>query len=408
MRYFAKTDFWKSGGPIYLFLGGEGEASPNFLNTGIMYELAKETNGAMYASEHRYYGKSMPVQGTSVENFKYLSVYQALEDNAHLLRIIKLNPIFYKSKIIVIGGSYAGNLAAWMRLLYPELVYAAIASSAPVLAKKDFYEYLETVNEVYGKYGTDDCLNEINQRFIQYETMFETADGIEKLKEEENICNDVDMSIPENKQLFFLDKASKFMSNTQYGTITVIKDHCAKLNENPKELNIYGPSFYRDTARCYNYDFNYMINQTYKNQMTAYACWLYQTCTTFGYFQSTSSRKQPFTNNVPVEFYVKMCTSTFGSKFNDNFIEDGIELVNKMFGGLRPNVTKVVFVNGDMDPWSKLSVLKNISSETPAIFIPRSSHCRDLFSNREGDHEELKEARKNIKDLIKNWIGAEE
>lgn len=40
--------------------------------------------------------------------------------------------------MVVFGGSYSGNLAAWMRQLYPDLVKVAVASSAPVEARFEF------------------------------------------------------------------------------------------------------------------------------------------------------------------------------------------------------------------------------------------------------------------------------
>ncbi|XP_050348875.1 putative serine protease K12H4.7 [Nymphalis io] len=409
MRYFEGLNYWRLGGPIYLFLGGESPASSQWTSTGIMYELAKETHGAMFVSEHRYYGQSKPLNTTDVENFKYLSARQALADNAELLKFIKKLPIFKNSKVVVIGGSYSGNLAAWMRLMYSELVDAAIASSGPVLAKTDFYEYLEKVNDNYEQYGTPGCLDNIRNIFRRYDKLFQSSEGIEKLKKEENICNECDLTISENQQVFFSYKVNDFMYNSQYGNTDIINNHCKNLYrslEPRTSQNASKPNFWSERTRCYCYDFNAMINEYRAEENDWILTWVYQTCTEFGYFQTTSSNSHPFTDNIRLDFYTKICTELFGADFDKERVDTGVEKTNEIYGGLTPNVTKVVFSNGDLDPWSTLSVLEDLSYNAPAVVIPRSSHCRDLFSNRKGDNEELKEARKQIKYLIKNWIGA--
>ncbi|KAM3967868.1 putative serine protease K12H4.7 [Aphomia sociella] len=406
MRYFERHDMWKPGNPIFLFMNGEGPASSVFLRTGILYDLAIETNGAMFLSEHRYYGKSMPLNNSCTQNLKYLSSRQALADNAKLLAYIKSMPRFNNSKIVVVGGSYAGNLAAWMKLLYPDLVDAAIASSAPVLAKKDFYEYLEKVSEDLEEHGSPGCLDKVTEKFQRYEDLFQSEDGIELLKKEENICASNDLHKQENRQLFFLDKASDFMYLAQYGNPDAIHRYCQNQKFyfpiEPDESNIV----WDKKNNCFDYDFDEMIEAMKKIDWLL--SWCYQTCTEFSYFQTTNSDNQPFTRNVPINLYYSMCTKLFGPEFNEERVEKGVIETNKLYGGLNLNVTKVVFVNGDMDPWSKLGILEDLSYEAPAAIVPRSSHCRDLFSDRSSDPEEIKEVRKYVKYLIKRWIGAGE
>jgi len=76
----------------------------------------------------------------SLEQLRHLSLHQALADLAHFIRYQKSqNPTLTHSKVLLIGGSYSGSMVAWMTQLYPELIAASWASSAPLLAKADFF-----------------------------------------------------------------------------------------------------------------------------------------------------------------------------------------------------------------------------------------------------------------------------
>lgn len=75
----------------------------------------------------------------SVKNMQFLSSQQALADLAYFIDTMNLRlKLNKKVKWIVFGGSYPGSLAAWLRMKYPHLVYGAVSSSAPLLAKVDF------------------------------------------------------------------------------------------------------------------------------------------------------------------------------------------------------------------------------------------------------------------------------
>ncbi len=95
----------------------------------------------------RYYGESHPTPNTSVANLKWLSSRQALLDVVAFKDFIMQKYSLTKdNRWVSFGGSYSGALSGWLRLKYPETVVGAVATSAPVLAKYDFYEYLEVVN----------------------------------------------------------------------------------------------------------------------------------------------------------------------------------------------------------------------------------------------------------------------
>lgn len=60
MRYFSNSEHYAPGGPIFIYVGGEWEITYGWIMSGHMYDMAKEMNGQMFYTEHRYYGKSFP------------------------------------------------------------------------------------------------------------------------------------------------------------------------------------------------------------------------------------------------------------------------------------------------------------------------------------------------------------
>lgn len=75
----------------------------------------------------------------STKNLVYLSSSQALADIANFIN--KMNSQYKLPKDVkwvAFGGSYPGSLAAWVRVKFPHLVYAAVSTSGPLLAKVNF------------------------------------------------------------------------------------------------------------------------------------------------------------------------------------------------------------------------------------------------------------------------------
>lgn len=58
-------------------------------------------------------------------------------------------------------------MAAWLRYKYPDLVFAAIASSAPVEAQFDFYQYFDPII----RYGPKKCTQAIQDVIIYVDTI---------------------------------------------------------------------------------------------------------------------------------------------------------------------------------------------------------------------------------------------
>ncbi|KAG3288523.1 protease, serine 16 [Ictidomys tridecemlineatus] len=134
-------------GPVFLHLGGEGSLGPGSVMAGHPAALAPAFGALVISLEHRFYGLSVPPGGLGMAQLRYLSSRHSLADVVSArLALSRLFNVSSTSPWICFGGSYAGSLAAWTRLKFPHLIFASVASSAPVRATLDFSEYNDVVS----------------------------------------------------------------------------------------------------------------------------------------------------------------------------------------------------------------------------------------------------------------------
>ncbi|KAJ2986041.1 hypothetical protein NUW54_g9926 [Trametes sanguinea] len=92
----------------------------------------------------------MPVNNLTTDSLRWLNNAQSAADSANFMKNVKFPGIEEDLTApshpwIYYGGSYAGARAAHMKILYPDIVYGAIASSGVTHASIENWEYMEII-----------------------------------------------------------------------------------------------------------------------------------------------------------------------------------------------------------------------------------------------------------------------
>ncbi|CAF0815275.1 unnamed protein product [Adineta ricciae] len=423
-RFFVNSDHWKQGGPVFIQIGGEGPADPIWMTEGQWINYAKTHGAICVMLEHRFYGKSHPTEDLSVDNLRYLTSEQALADLATFRQFFNGKyQIAEETKWISFGGSYPGSLSAWFRLKYPHLVHGAVSASSPMTALTDFSDYLVVVRNSLATY--DEKCNDATSSVIKImQDMITSSSGRTALQKAFRLCDPIDTQ--NDVDNFFETVTGNFEGVVQYNkdnrafegaratNITIDVICKAMLNESQPDLlqrmvDVNNMLLQAYSQSCLDAGYMSTINQLRNTSWTAPSSeggrqWTYQTCVEFGFFQSSNSPQQPFGNNFPAEFFVQQCADIFGPKFNDDLLERGINFTNAFYGAEQFAGSRVLFVNGAIDPWHALSFTKNPPNNNTAIFLASTAHCADMYPDAEWDPPELRQARQTISDTIGRWL----
>lgn len=424
-RYFVNDTFYKEGGPIFIMIGGEGTANPIWMVEGTWLQYAMNYNAICFTLEHRFYGKSHPTSDLSVENLSYLSSEQALADLAYFITYIRDKYKLIPNKLITLGGSYPGSLSAWFRVKYPHLVDGAVATSAPIFAVLNFVDYLGVVSQALDTTGPM-CNKMVSSAHMTVKKLIQTEQGRMGLKKMFKLCDGIDLTDKMDMANFYSSIAGNFEGVVQYnkdnrafegavGTNITVKTLCDIMCDDTRgeAINRYADvnslllSTYSE--KCLDASYKGMIDDLTKTGWNSSASeggrqWMYQTCTEFGFYQTSDLTDQPFTG-FSLDFSLQQCIDIYGKKFTADLIQKGINRTNTNYGGYGMRPTKVVFPNGSIDPWHALSFTTNVDPTAfTTIYIDGTAHCANMYPPTPSDPPQLIQARKTINTLIGQWI----
>jgi hypothetical protein len=420
--YYVNDTFWAPGSnaPIFLCVGGEGPALDgsavvSSVHCNIAVEWLQEKKALMFALEHRYYGchnmSACPVGdfANATASLKHLSSRQAIEDIAGLVRAMnRLYGLSDANKWVTFGGSYPGILAGWSRLQHPELIHAAVASSAPVHAKLDMFEYNDAVANAYtvsdnGVGGSPECRDAIRAGHKMLEDMVKTEKGV-------SAAEDV-LSLPRGSLSKREDQVNILGSGVAYFPAQENDPACTTDVCNIKKIcafmldSSHGNELQR-LAKLRN------VQGVGKSRMQEPAVpdfWFYQTCTEFGFYQTCSENSSCMyvRGLLDVKAMAGDC-QRYGISIDN--IAKNIERTNRYHGGITPLSPSgklgscVLWPNGEVDPWATLSVLKSPGAAQPTLWVEGASHHAWTWPSRSADQPSVVKAREDIRRQVETFL----
>ncbi|KAI1170527.1 serine carboxypeptidase S28 [Nemania sp. FL0916] len=423
-RYWWNAEFFEEDGPVFLFNGGENSAD-NFIgyleNTTLPGHYAQQFKGAVIVIEHRYWGKSIPFDTLTAETLQYLNLPNAINDMTYFAKNVDCKFCegttcnSNENPWVLIGGSYSGALSAWTSQLDPGTFTAYHASSAVVEAIYDFWEYFTPIEEALPR----NCSADI-KTVIQYvDDVLEADDesDVAMLKSRFGLStlNNADFAyvlatpifqwqIDRSKVLSFCDHIESVSSNYTHwmsksgrgvGLVAALDAYSSYIKQNA--------NCGKDGALCNTYNSTRQWNDP--TDLTSDARqWQWMLCNEpFGWYQ-VGPPKPDGTNIVSTflrpEFFQRRCplafpeTNGFRPGSVEGFTAEHLDMWTKGWGA---NYERVVFVNGEHDPWRSATIAADnrpggpvqSSDQIPSFVVKGGVHVPDFVLDGSADQNRV-------------------
>lgn len=462
-RYWINTENYAGpGSPIILHGPNESEAdyqvwyASNYTGDG---QMAQDVKGAAIVIEHRYYGQSSPYDSLDTKTMQYLTLDQSMRDLTHFARTVKLpfqgsdgsessttHPD--NSPWIYSGGSYPGALATWIQKVYPGTFWAYHATSAVVQPMADYWQYYVPIEKAMPA----NCSSDYKKAMARLDTMLKDASPAQK----DHIKGRFGLAGLEDDDFGWaiIGPMQDWQGTQFYSGGATLFDMCDwieganKATATSDPIHVPGAEGVGACKALKNLA-TYMRTKyipgscanKYWSDPNSIACWdLHNTSGPFYTdrkpYNKWNLQWQWFSCNEPFQQWQASAPGDTGliPKFLtmqdlrdqcDRFFPDvdgfqyGLkagrttEEIVKLTGGWDfTNTTRLLYVNGEYDPW----LMETVSSpsrprgplkstpEVPVFVVPKAAHCPDMVMRNVNSNKELAEIYAQTHKIMTGWI----
>jgi len=134
--------------------------------------------------------------------------------------------------------------------------------------------------------------------------------------------------------------------------------------------------------------------------------WLYQTCAEFAFYQTCDPDSQCIFTKDPhfdtLQSNYDLCKFAFN--IDGSQTEKRVDFSNLYYGSDQTASSRILFVNGQIDPWHALSVLQSLSAQEPALWVEGASHHAWTHPPQPTDSPQIVAVRQEIMDQVNSWL----
>ncbi|KAG6816405.1 hypothetical protein H0H87_006209 [Tephrocybe sp. NHM501043] len=285
---------------------------------------------------------------------------------------------------IYYGGSYAGARAAHMKVLYPELTYGAIASSAVTHAALSNWEYMEVIRRA----ADAKCSSHLENSIVtidhildqpHFKGLLKGLFGLKDLEHDEDFVSLLTSPLgswqskvwgPFGSTSFddFCTALNKPFGNFTAAAADLPFDHAARqvavTDDFKLDFSILNYASYikqhyvsrctedRTVEECFGTydDSQYQVTTLDQD----WRLWQFQVCTQWGYFTTAPpDQNQPriISRRLTLEYESKICQQAYppGKHFTVPALPN-ITAVNAL-GNFDLAADRLAFIDGEVDPW---------------------------------------------------------